>query len=61
MPGCLDVTRTILKDVSAFVPHVPLIIALRQKGLRERHWEAISSKVREEGAPDDVLDAPDGF
>ena len=53
VPGCLDVTRTILKDVSAFVPHVPLIIALRQKGLRERHWEAISVKSGKKVQPDE--------
>ena len=53
VPGCLDVTRTILKDVAAFVPHVPLIIALRQKGLRERHWEAISAKSGKKVAPDE--------
>ena len=51
--GCLEVTRTILKDVAAFVPHVPLIIALRQKGLRERHWEAISNKSGKKVQPDD--------
>ena len=54
VPGCLDVTRTILKDVSAFVPHLPLIIALRQKGLRERHWEAISAKSGKKVQPDDA-------
>ena len=53
VPGCLDVTRTILKEVSAFVPHVPLIIALRQKGLRERHWEAISAKSGKKVQPDE--------
>ena len=61
VPGCLDVTRTILKEVAAFVPHVPLIIALRQKGLRERHWEAISAKSRANGPARRVVDAPDGF
>ena len=53
VPGCLDVTRTILKEVAAFVPHVPLIIALRQKGLRERHWEAISAKTGKKVQPDE--------
>ena len=54
VPGCLEVTRTILKEVAAFVPHLPLIIALRQKGLRERHWEAISAKSGKKVQPDDA-------
>ena len=61
VPGCLDVTRTILKEVAAFVPHVPLIIALRQKGPARAPLGGHLGQVGQEGPAGRVLDAPDGF
>jgi dynein heavy chain len=54
LEGCLSLTQTILKQVAAFVPHVPLIVALRQKGLRERHWKTISEKASKRVSPDET-------
>lgn len=31
--------------VDEFKPKVPLMVALRKKGMKDRHWEEISKKV----------------
>ena len=62
VPGCLDVTRTILKDVSAFVPHVPLIIAPAAEGpARAPLGSHISQESGKKGPAGRVVDAPDGL
>jgi len=42
-PGLGDVARTIRDEIAEFVPHLPLIEALRNPGMRERHWANISA------------------
>lgn len=44
-PGLGDIARTIRDQVAAFAPHMPLIEALRNPGLRDRHWTAISEVI----------------
>ncbi|OXB71582.1 UNVERIFIED_CONTAM: hypothetical protein H355_004177 [Colinus virginianus] len=38
-------TATLLQDLKRFSPLVPLILALRQEGMRMRHWDKISTAV----------------
>ncbi|KAG8459526.1 hypothetical protein KFE25_012861 [Diacronema lutheri] len=40
--GLGEVARTIRDQIAAFVPHMPLVEALRNPGMRERHWAVIS-------------------
>ncbi len=45
MPSILNVARTIQKKISEFKTSVPLILALRNPGMRERHWKEISKAI----------------
>lgn len=40
-----SVAQTLRDKLHAFRQHVPLIVALRRPGLKERHWTRISSAV----------------
>ena len=51
--GYTDIARDAKEQVDAFRPNLPLITALRNPGMRERHWEAISSKIGKSLAPDE--------
>ena len=41
----LKIGEHVKLQVDDFRPKVPLLVALRKKGMKERHWQAISSKV----------------
>lgn len=41
----LEVAEAVRQQLQAFQQHVPLIAALRNPGLRDRHWEKISAAV----------------
>jgi dynein heavy chain len=41
----LEVAHAIGKQLQEFQAHIPLISALRNPGLRGRHWEKISAAV----------------
>jgi len=47
------IANQIKKQVTAFRPHVPMIGALRNPGMRERHWEQLSSELGFQLAPDE--------
>lgn len=51
LPGILKIAESIKGDVDAFKPYVPLALALRNEGMKERHWEAVSEKVGFEVKP----------
>ena len=38
-------------QLEEFRPKVPLMVALRKKGMKERHWQQVSEKVRFEVRP----------
>ena len=40
--GVLKIGETVKKEVDEFRPKVPLMVALRKEGMKERHWEQIS-------------------
>ena len=43
--GCLTIAQTIRNQVQEFKPYCPMITALRNPGMKDRHWEQLSSKV----------------
>lgn len=53
MPKIFEIAQTMKQKVDAFKPIVPLAVALRRNGMKERHWEAISKESGIQVAPDD--------
>jgi dynein heavy chain len=45
MAPILKISETIRDKVADFAPQVPIVVALRTEGMKERHWNAISEKV----------------
>ena len=45
LDGCLIIARQIRDEVDAFKPNLPLITALRNPGMRERHWAELSDAI----------------
>lgn len=41
----LKIAESVKAQVDEFRPKVPLLIALRKKGLRQRHWEQLSKRI----------------
>jgi dynein heavy chain len=54
-PGCLAIATQIKKEVEAFRPNLPLIIALLNPGMRQRHWDMLNEKLPFEFKPDETL------
>lgn len=46
LPKIMKVAETMKKNIDEFKPYVPLAVALRKEGMKERHWDAISEKVK---------------
>lgn len=40
--GVLSRAETVLSELEDFGPLVPVIVALRHEGMRDRHWEKVS-------------------
>lgn len=53
--GCRKVAETVEGWIAEFKPYGPLINALRNPGMRERHWEALSENLGFEVKPDKKL------
>ena len=47
LPSQARIANDVRGAVSAFKPKVPIIVALRNPGMRARHWEALSEKIGE--------------
>lgn len=45
LDGCLVIARQIRDEVDAFKPNLPLITAMRNPGMRERHWAELSDAI----------------
>ena len=54
-PGCMAIATSIKKEIEAFRPLLPLIIALRNPGMRDRHWDAMSEKLPFVFRPDESM------
>jgi len=46
------IAEQIKAELEEFKPNLPLIIGLRNEGMRERHWEQVSNKCKVEVGPD---------
>ncbi len=51
MPAILKIAEAIKEEVEQFKRYVPLAVALRTEGLKERHWDEISQQVHMEVRP----------
>ena len=40
-----DISKTIKNQIAEFMPVMPLVAALRNPGMRERHWEGLAEKT----------------
>lgn len=40
-----DIAANIKTQINAFMPEVPMIVVLRNPGMRDRHWEKISAQL----------------
>lgn len=45
-PKITKIAETMKKNIDEFKPFVPLAVALRKEGMKDRHWDAISDKVK---------------
>ncbi|RLN94479.1 hypothetical protein BBJ28_00006207, partial [Nothophytophthora sp. Chile5] len=43
--ACTKIAETVKEQISVFKPYVPLIVALRNPGMRSRHWEELSKSL----------------
>lgn len=50
--GCLKIAEDIKKEMDDFMPRVPLIQRLCNPGMRDRHWNEISSQLKMDFHPD---------
>ena len=41
IPGCHDSAQEVKRWIEQFKPFIPLIQALRNPGMRKRHWEQV--------------------
>lgn len=53
MPKVFAITEQMKKKIDAFKPIVPLAVALRKDGMKDRHWDQISSESGIEVRPDE--------
>lgn len=44
-PKIMKIAETMKKNIDEFKPYVPLAVALRKEGMKDRHWDAISERV----------------
>ena len=44
-PKITKIADLMKKNIDDFKPYVPLAIALRKDGMKDRHWDQISAKV----------------
>jgi dynein heavy chain len=45
LPKIMKVAENMKRNIDDFKPYVPLAVALRKEGMKERHWDAISDRV----------------
>ena len=44
-PKITKIAETMKRNIDDFKPYVPLAVALRKDGMKDRHWDQISGKV----------------
>jgi len=45
MGSVLKIAEIVKTQIDEFKPKVPLLVALRKEGMKDRHWKAVSEKV----------------
>ncbi|EFC47930.1 hypothetical protein NAEGRDRAFT_78559 [Naegleria gruberi] len=55
IPEIRKISETIKKKVEEFTPYIPLVLALRNPGMRQRHWQSISNDIGIEIIPGQTL------
>jgi dynein heavy chain len=53
MPKVFSIAEKMKAEIDVFKPIVPLAVALRREGMKDRHWEAISADSKIEVHPDE--------
>ena len=64
VPGCLGIAKQVKDEMADFAQNVPVVQALRNPGMRDRHWDALSAELRFELRPDEkftLRDATEGL
>ena len=64
LPGCLGIAKQVKDEMGGFAQNVPVVQALRNPGMRDRHWDDLSKELRFELRPDDkftLRDATEGL
>jgi hypothetical protein len=51
--GCVAIASKIKDQIDVFKPQVPLLLALRSKGMTDRHWDELSASLGFPLRPDD--------
>ena len=52
LDGCLAIAKATRAAVDDFKPSIPLIVALRNPGMRERHWAELSAAIGQRVDPE---------
>ncbi|RHY33391.1 hypothetical protein DYB32_001670 [Aphanomyces invadans] len=50
--GCLDIATHVKNEIAEFRPHVPLVMALRNPGMQDRHWAQMNHETHMSFRPD---------
>ena len=45
IPHCHEISSSLKAEVDHFKPYVPLVLALRNPGMRDRHWSELAEKI----------------
>lgn len=48
LPDIFEMASNVKEDMEAFKTNIPIITALRNPGMRERHWKALSEDIKME-------------
>ena len=43
--GLSDISVRVKREIDEFLPIMPLVTSLRNPGMRERHWEALTAEL----------------
>ena len=51
--ACAEIAEQVKTEVDLFAPNVPIVVALCNPGMRDRHWETLSERTGKEIKPGD--------
>jgi hypothetical protein len=59
LSGIISIAEQIRAELEEFKPNLPLIVGLRNPGMRDRHWDVITELVRGKTADGDLIIHPE--